>query len=290
MKLSFITDEATQSFEEAVAFARRLGLSGLELRSVEDQPIDRIPRETLRAWRKRLDGEGLAVPCLSGSFFKCGFREDEGPELEKLARLCAAAETLDCRLIRGFAFFRPEEGMLPPQALAPRLERLGEMLRSRGLRLLLEADPSVNTTNHAALASLLELLDPAAFGAIYDPGNDLYDPLGEIPYPNGYEAIRPYLAHVHVKDAVYGAGGGPVCVAPGEGLVGWGAVLRRLRADGYSGWLSLETHYRKRAVLTEEQMRIPQGRSFTEGGLEATEESALALGRLLEEMGGTQWQ
>lgn len=287
MKLSFITDEATQRFEEAVAFARRLGLAGLELRSVEDQPIDRIPRDTLRAWRKRLDGEGLAVPCLSGSFFKCGFGEDEGPELEKLARLCDAAELLDCRLIRGFAFFRPEAGALPPETLAPRLEKLGETLKSRGLRLLLEADPSVNTTNHASLAALLERLDGAAFGAIYDPGNDLYDPLREIPYPNGYEAIRPYLAHVHVKDAVYGADGAPVCVAPGRGLVGWAAVLGRLTKDGYEGWLSLETHYRKNVVLTEEQMRLPQGSAFTAGGLEATEESALALAGLLEETGGT---
>ena len=36
MKISFITDEVTQSFDEAVRFARQNGLAGLELRSVED--------------------------------------------------------------------------------------------------------------------------------------------------------------------------------------------------------------------------------------------------------------
>ena len=33
MKISFITDEVTQSFDEAVRFARQNGLAGLELPS-----------------------------------------------------------------------------------------------------------------------------------------------------------------------------------------------------------------------------------------------------------------
>ena len=46
MKLSFITDEVTQSFDEAVRFAKENGLTGLELRSVEDV------RRRRRAWRR----------------------------------------------------------------------------------------------------------------------------------------------------------------------------------------------------------------------------------------------
>lgn len=68
MKISFITDEVTQSFDEAVRFARQNGLAGLELRSVEDTAIDMLPAETLRAWRHRLDAEGLTVCGLAGSF------------------------------------------------------------------------------------------------------------------------------------------------------------------------------------------------------------------------------
>ena len=71
MKISFITDEVTQSFDEAVRFARQNGLAGLELRSVEDTAIDMLPAETLRTWRRRLDAEGLTVCGLAGSFYKC---------------------------------------------------------------------------------------------------------------------------------------------------------------------------------------------------------------------------
>lgn len=284
MKLSFITDEATQSFEEAVAFAGRLGFAGLELRSVEEQPIDRIAVHTLREWRNRLEAEGLAAACLSSTFFKCGFGDSDGPEMDKLSRLCDAADILGCGLIRGFAFFRPEEGALPADVLASRFEKPAVLLRARGKRLLLEADPSVNTANHASLGALLDKLDRKCFGAVYDPGNNLFDPQREPPYPDGYDAIRPCLAHVHVKDAVLEPDGVPRCVAPGKGLVDWPRVLRRLSADGYDGWLSIEPHYRKQAVLTEEQMRLPLGSRFTAGGMEAARESGLALASRLAEM------
>jgi len=159
MKISFITDEVTQSFDEAVRFARQNSLAGLELRSVEDTAIDMLPAETLRTWRRRLDAEGLTVCGLAGSFYKCAPEPDAvEAELAKLERLCAAADILGCAFIRGFAFFAPEEGPLPAETLAPYFERPVRLLEQRGKTLLLEADPSVNTSNHAALARLVEAI------------------------------------------------------------------------------------------------------------------------------------
>ena len=132
MKISFITDEVTQSFDEAVRFARQNGLAGLELRSVEDTAIDMLPAETLRTWRRRLDAEGLTVCGLAGSFYKCAPEPDAvEAELAKLERLCAAADILGCAFIRGFAFFAPEEGPLPAETLAPYFERPVRLLERR---------------------------------------------------------------------------------------------------------------------------------------------------------------
>lgn len=280
MKLAFITDEATQDFSEAVEMAKDWDLQGVELRSVNNMPVDSIPPELLREWKKRLDGEGLQVCNLASSFYKCGFGEGLQQELEKLSRLCNAADILDCETIRGFSFFAPEGGRVSAERLAPFFDRPGKLLRERGKRLLLEADPGVNTTNHRGLAELLKMLDGGVFGAIYDPGNDIYDPLEENPFPEGYAAVKPYLAHVHVKDAVFSEGG-PLCVKPGTGLVDYEGLLAAMVRDGYDGWLSLEPHYRKNVVLTEAQMRIPQGGDFSRGGRETLKESAEALRRML---------
>lgn len=280
MKLAFITDEATQSLREAIDFAKQHSLDGVELRSMDGLPIDQIPQDRLLAYREALDAAGLRVCNLAGSFFKCRLHE-RGGELQKLARLCDAADILGCDTIRGFAFFAPESGPEITKEVLAAFSPAIELLTERKKQLLLEADPSVNTTNHAALADLLRQLDSPVLGAIYDPGNDIYDPLHELPYPDGYEAVRPWVRHVHIKDACLDAQGEPQCVCIGTGSVDYPNLLRALLRDGYQGWLSLETHYRKNAVISEALMRQPGGAAFSEGGLAATAESIDALRTLL---------
>ena len=98
---------------------------------------------------------------------------------------------------------------------------------------------------------------------------------------DGYEAVRSWLRHVHIKDAKLDADGNPQCVCIGTGAVDYPRLLRALLRDGYQGWLSLETHYRKNAVISEALMRQPGGAAFSEGGLAATAESIDALRTLL---------
>lgn len=297
MKLAFITDEITQSFDDAVRFAKAYRLDGLELRSVEEEPIDRIPSGKLRDWRRILDAEGLKTANLSSSFFKCQMESALiAEECEKLQRLCEAAEILGCDTIRGFAFFQGETPFSQAlETIVKAFERPMSILTKAQKTLLLEADPSVYTTNHAQLARLLAAIvkeyGPSRPGvsaalprvaAIYDPGNDLYDPCGETPYPEGYAAVRGWMAHVHIKDAVQ-TENGPECVRVGTGLVDYPGLLAALKRDGYAGWLSMETHYRVGRQISEEQMRIPQGGAFSQGGAEAMAESIESFRELLEQ-------
>lgn len=282
IKLAFITDEATQDLGEAIEFARIHGLAGVELRSVEDTPIDRIPGEKLREYRRMLDAAGLTVCNLAGSFFKCLSGEAEG-ELDKLTRLCDAADILGCDTIRGFAFFAGASGPEITDEIVEAFGPVKDLLKKRGKTLLLEADPSVNTTNHASLATLLDRLDSDVIGAIYDPGNDIYDPFRETPYPDGYEAVKKWVRHVHIKDAVRNEADEPCCVCIGTGWVDYPGLVRALDRDGYTGWMSLETHYRVGTEISEELMTRPGGAAFSAGGLGATAESAEALRRIVKE-------
>lgn len=282
IKLSFITDEATQDLKEAIAFAKAHGFSGVELRSVEDTPIDRISAEKLTEYKHLLDDAGLTVCNLASSFYKCLPHEAEG-ELDKLRRLCDAADILDCGTIRGFAFFAGECGPEITDEIVQAFTPAIEILKARGKNLLLEADPSVNTTNHAALAALLEQIGSDVVGAIYDPGNDIYDMFREVPYPDGYEAVKKWVRHVHIKDAVRNELDEPYCVCIGTGWVDYPGLIRALNRDGYDSWMSLETHYRVGSEISEELMTRPGGAAFSEGGLGATAESAEALRRIVKE-------
>ena len=58
------------------------------------------------------------------------------------------------------------------------------------------------------------------------------------PLPEAYEAIRPWLGYVHVKDALQDGS----VVAAGEGAARWPEILHGLQADGYDGIFALEPH------------------------------------------------
>jgi len=77
---------------------------------------------------------------------------------------------------------------------------------------------------------------------------------------------------VHVKDGVRrGAEDKYEGAAIGEGDVDYPGQLRALREDGYGGYLSLETHWRPKKKLTEEEVTKPGGAEFSHLGEEASE-------------------
>jgi sugar phosphate isomerase/epimerase len=99
------------------------------------------------------------------------------------------------------------------------------------------------------------------------------------PYPDGYDKLKPYIRHVHLKDIKRMPG----AFAPamlGEGDVDFRGIFAALRRDGYDGYVSLETHYRVTAALDEHTLVFPQGQAFSQGGYEA---SAAYLDKLRDE-------
>lgn len=280
LKLSMITDEATQSLPDAIHLARQLSMSGLELRTVENTAVAALTADTLKKYRRMTDDAGLAICSLSSDFCKCDFAPDALPgEMEKLQRLLDAAETLNCPVIRGFSFWQKECDDM--NAIADFLRRAAEMAGARGRTICLEADPHVHTSTHVALAALLRQVNSPFAAAIYDPGNSVW--VHETPYPDGYEAIAPFIRHVHIKDAVV-VNGEAEAVCPGTGLVDYPGLLRQLKKDGYTGYFSMETHYRKASALSEELLKRPGGSSFSEGGWEAMVESVQAFARMYQSL------
>jgi len=84
-------------------------------------------------------------------------------------------------------------------------------------------------------------------GAILDPGNMIHEGLEAWTLAVGI--LGPYLAHVHVKNALWvlkeKSSPGPWRWAPQaarlrEGAANWGEILAALTAAGYDGWLTVE--------------------------------------------------
>jgi sugar phosphate isomerase/epimerase len=211
--------------------------------------------------------------------------EEIREHLQGLRRCIDLAGALGADLIRGFTFWAGPDAVFDPQAIAARFEEAVKVLENTGKILVLESDPSVQATNARTLAQVVEAVNSPLVRALWDPGNDIWDPRGEIPYPDGYAFIKPFMVHMHLKDGLKKNGkpqGSPVS----RGEVDLEGQFRALIAEGYSGYVSLETHYRPARGLSEELLAMPKGAAFSYGGYEATDESLGLWKALLDKIPG----
>ena len=281
-KTAVITDEITQDFSHALEIAKKHGLDAVEVRSVYELGAFEWTDEAVDKMKSLSDQAGLPVCCVSSPFFKCEI--DDAKEIESqyesLRRCIGHAHKLGAKLIRGFTFWDKGgfEARLPE--IVERFQKVIQILQQEGMTMALESEPSVYAANAAKLARILDAINSPYVKALWDPGNSIYDPSGEVPYPDGYGYIKDKLAHVHLKDAkvVEGKATGTPISKGDVDLVG---QFKALIQDGYTGYVSLETHYRPAHHIAEELLAMPKGSAFSHGGLEATEESLVLWRELL---------
>ncbi|WP_052487428.1 sugar phosphate isomerase/epimerase family protein [Gordoniibacillus kamchatkensis] len=285
-RLAILTDEVSQDLGEAIAFAKRFGMQALELRSVGDKLLHQMEEDEIESIRSLVERGGLAVCGLSAPIFKCELDRDEEVEshIAMAQRYIAIAQRLNAPFVRGFSFWArtPFEEALP--RIVSQIKRIAPYFEHAGITFVLEFDPSVYASNARKVARIVDEVGSQAVRALYDPGNDMWDPDGEVPYPDGYDYLQGRLRHIHLKDAVKTATG-VEAVAIGSGQIDYRGLFRRLLDTGYDGYLVLETHYRLHAALTEEQLKRPMGQSFSDGGKEASEQCVRSLLALLRELG-----
>lgn len=286
-KLGVITDEISQNVEDAIRIAKRYGLDGLELRSVDGKQLHRLGDRRLDEIAAMIRDAGLSVCGLSTPVFKCNLhnKEEVAAHHRMLRRYAELARRFGTGILRGFSFWANRDDYRTAfPGIVRELQHTVPVLEEFGVRLALEADPSVYATNGTKVAALVSEAANPRIRALYDPGNDLWDPDGETPYPDGYEALQGQICHIHVKDAVR-ENGKTEAVAIGRGEVGYDRLLARLAEDGYDGWLVVETHYRLASELSEEQLKRPSGYAFSAGGEAATEECLESFLGLLRQHG-----
>lgn len=280
MKLGVITDEVTQDFKEALEFAKKYQLDCVELRSTwEKGPFDYTDEdiEEIYALSKEY---GIPVTAISTPVFKCEYsQENVKLHTERLEVLIRYAKRLGAKKLRCFDFLRSDTVTRDMIKEAYRVPI--KMCKEAGITIVIESEPTTNSSSMAEISELVEKINDPTVRALYDPGNNIYS-TDEIPFPDGFEKIRPYLSHVHVKDAVI-ENGEAVGVAVGEGLVDYKGIFTELKRIGYEGEVMLETHYRPKteAALSSATLANPKGSAISDGGFTASAECMEKLRKII---------
>ena len=259
MKLAVITDEIDADLGHALDVMAEYGVLGAELRQLWDKNISDAPLEYWQRAKRELDSRGMTVAGIAGPFYKCALpgAEPDGPagplhgasarglgdQITLLERCIEAAEFFETNLIRTFSFWK--HGSLTPEQEETIVDAYAEpaaMAERAGVILGIENEHACCLGTGAQTARVLEEISSPSVRAIWDPGNALM--AGELPYPDGYAAIKDFVVHVHIKDAQILPGApAPEWAVVGTGAIDYAGQLAALKRDGYGGWLSLETHY-----------------------------------------------
>ena len=268
MELSVITDEISMDFEHALDVMLEYGVKSAELRSLWDINVADLSDEQIAGAKGALKSRGMTVSCIASPFFKCDLSEsDDGSTgrthqakdrnldqqmalLDRCVDLCGVFET---NLIRVFSFWRRGELTedIEGQIVCAFEEPINRAERA-GVVLCLENEHACYLGTGEETARVLRSINSPALKAVWDPGNAIC--AGETPYPDGYEAIKDFIIHVHLKDAVR-IGGEIRFVPMCKGEIDYASQFRALKADGYGGFLSLETHYRPESGSAEDGSR-----------------------------------
>ena len=257
-KLGTITDGISRDFEYALDTMVATGLEYVELQYLWEKQVGDLTDADIERVRGLIAARNLKVSCISHHNLSAlpvdtavvapAYRE----HITTLQRCINVAQALGTNLVRIFSFRKEmvlfgAEPVISEGAWAMLMNRLEEPLQiadAAGITLVMETAISGNVTSALLARKLIDALDVPHLKVLWDPCSSLY--CTEVPYPEGYEAIREHIAHVHLKDGVVNlpAATFDFCaMRQGQMDPYYNDIVDALKRDGYEGAISLESVY-----------------------------------------------
>lgn len=257
-KLGTITDGISRDFEYALDTMVATGLEYVELQYLWEKQVGDLTDADIERVQGLIAARNLKVSCISHHNLSAlsvdtavvapAYRE----HITTLQRCIDVAQALGTNLVRIFSFRKEmvlfgAEPIISEGAWATLMNRLEEPLQiadAAGITLVMETAISGNVTSALLARKLIDALDVPHLKVLWDPCSSLY--CTEVPYPDGYEAIREHIAHVHLKDGVVNlpAATFDFCaMRQGQMDPYYNDIVDALKRDGYEGAISLESVY-----------------------------------------------
>jgi L-ribulose-5-phosphate 3-epimerase len=261
LTISVLTDEISQDFAHACEIAaREFGLGYVEVRAMHNKNVMNWDAAEVAEARKILERHRLRVSEIASPIFKTDWPgapkspfSPKNPQFgadftyeqqdELIDRALDLAKAFNTPYVRIFDFWRLDDQAPHRSAIDDRVRQAAITAGKKGVTFTLENELACNTATGAEAARLLSAVRERSLMLNWDPGNATAR--GERAYPDGYRKLPvDRIGHVHCKDVVDRTGGDTDWAPMGKGIVDWLGQFRALKKDGYSGVVSLETHWR----------------------------------------------
>lgn len=241
LKLSGFADEISPELDQQIATCKQTGVTHFELRGVSGKNVLAFDDAMKRDIRKKLDDAGLGVISIGSP---CGKKPIDTPRnelLDQFKKAIEMAQHFGAPLIRVFSFY-PEggEGKGPIEPIRGRvidlLRAQCELLAGTEIVMVHENEKGIYGDIGSRCIDLMKSIDHPKLRTAFDFAN--FVQCGQDPL-ECWPALKPYTAHIHIKDAVKGTG---QVVPAGQGDGKIAPIVKDAYASGYRGFLSLEPH------------------------------------------------
>lgn len=238
-ELSGFGDEIDDDPKVQIAVMQALGANHIEVRSAWGTNIVDLDDAQLGELKSLLDAADMKVSAIASPIGKVDVSLPVEHEVERLRRAINAAKVLGARYIRIFSFYYGDDVAVESirEAVIERMRALADVAEESGVVLLHENEKDIYGDIPERVLDIIETVASPALKVAWDAAN--FVQVGVKPFDEGYAKLRPHLEYLQVKDALFS---NAVVVPAGEGD---GDVLRTveaLKADGYTGFASLEPH------------------------------------------------
>ncbi len=273
--ISGFADEINRDFDVQLKTLQELGQKYIELRAADGIGVADMTTEQAKGFHDRMNAAGIRVSAIGSPIGKIGITDDFEPHFEKFRHVVELAKLFDTQNIRMFSFYIPQ-GERPEdyrEEVIRRLARMKEYAEEHQVILFHENEKGIYGDNAKRCLELFEALAGEHFRCIFDFANFVQCKQDTL---EAYRMLEPYIAYVHVKDALM-ADGEVVVAGEGDGHVA--EIFGLLEKKQFQGFLSLEPHLTNFSGL--ETLEASVRRKKEQDGIDAYKKAYGGLQKLL---------
>jgi sugar phosphate isomerase/epimerase len=264
MKLGVMTNGVSEDFEYALSTMKKDGLRYAELQFIWGVEIGDHTEDQNRMIKELLNKYNIEVSVISKHNFMAmpvmtTDVNDEAykKQIDNLKKCIELAKYFGTRLVRTMTFAKQMtiwgyHGASRWMAgynkswdkLLKLFEKPIELAELNDIDLVMETGTNAMVTSGYLARKLIDDFGTKHLKVLWDICNTLY--CADKPYPDGYEAIKGYIGHIHIKDAHIKINRATIDFCPlgtGDMAPYLKDIAEALKKDNYNGVISMESVY-----------------------------------------------
>jgi sugar phosphate isomerase/epimerase len=240
LRLSAFADEIGPDLDEQVRVCKQNAVTHFELRGVYGKNVMDFDAALRAEIRSKLEANGLGVVAIGSPIGKVAIDRPWSEHFEKFTRAVELAEYFKAPFIRLFSYYPAGgegKGPIDPhkEEILDRFRQKVEYIGNLPVTMVHENEKGIFGDIGRRCVELMAGVDSPKLRSAFDFAN--FVQCGEDPSTN-WPLLKPYVAHIHVKDAK--RDGSVVPAGQGDGRIP--EILKDAWDGGYRGFLTLEPH------------------------------------------------